>query len=170
MLREVEPTKAAASSKPKSPAPGLFAACSSDAILLACRPSRQLVDDDDTQSHKPSKTLFWCRRHAEHEAAAALSAPSLLTFRPAPGLSAPGSSDAILLAHRPSRNLVDDDDMMTHNRVSFPNHCSAEAATAAPSPPLHSLLSVPRPGSPPRAFPTSFSLPAVHLKTWLIDT
>ena len=87
--------------------PELFAACSSDAILLAWRPSRQLVDEDDTQSHKPSQPLFWCCRHAEHEAAAPLSAPSLLTFRPAPRLSAPGSSDAILLAHRPSQNLVD---------------------------------------------------------------
>ena len=50
------------------------------------------------------------------------------------------------------------------------NASQGSALRTAPSPPLHSLLSVPRPGSPPRAFPTPFSLPAVPLKTWLIDT
>ena len=57
---------------------------------------------------------------------------------------------------------------MTHNRKSFPSHCSGAAAATAPSPPLHSLLSAPCPDSPPRALSKPFSSPVVPLGTRLM--
>ena len=66
------------------------------------------------------------------------------------------TSNTILLARRPSQQLVDDDDTQSEQ----------EATIAAATPPhLHSSLSTPRPGSPPRALLTPFSLPAVPLDT-----
>ena len=108
---------------------------------------------------------------AEHEATIAAAAAAALPLHSSLSALRPGSSPRALLTPFSSPAVPLDTCliMMTHNRINFPNHCSGAAATLStrpplpPPPPLHSSLSAPHPGSPPRVLPTLFSSPTVPL-------